>query len=79
MDVARWGLGVAFASRISSLGGRYAYIGDWGTPDTQMIAMEFPENKLIVWECRSCNKFKSEGADRGVMFYGENGTIGRVG
>jgi predicted dehydrogenase len=75
VDVARWGLGVEFASRISSLGGRYAYRDDWETPDTQTIAMEFPENKLIVWECRSCNAFKVEGADRGVIFYGENGTI----
>ncbi len=75
VDVARWGLGVEFPTRVSSLGGRYAYKDDWETPDTQTISIEFPENKLIVWEGRSCNRFKSEGSDRGVMFYGENGTI----
>jgi len=75
VDVARWGLGVEFPNRVSSLGGRYAFKDDWETPDTQTISIEFPENKLIVWEGRSCNKFKSDGADRGVIFYGEKGTI----
>ena len=75
VDVARWGLGVEFPVRVSSLGGRYAFKDDWETPDTQTISIEFPENKLILWEGRSCNKFKVNGADRGVIFYGENGTI----
>ena len=75
VDVARWGLGVEFPVRVSSLGGRYAFKDDWETPDTQTISIEFPENKLILWEGRSCNKFKVNGADRGVIFYGETGTI----
>ena len=75
VDVARWGLGVEFPVKVSSSGGRYAYKDDWETPDTQVISLEFPENKMIVWEGRSCNSFKSEGSDRGVMFYGDNGTI----
>jgi predicted dehydrogenase len=75
VDVARWGLGVEFPTRVSSLGGRYAFKDDWQTPDTQTISIEFPENKLILWESRSCNNFKVEGADRGVIFYGDNGTI----
>ncbi len=75
VDVARWGLGVEFPSKVSSLGGRYVYKDDWETPDTQTISIEFPENKMIVWESRSCSKFKVEGSDRGVMFYGDKGTI----
>ena len=75
VDVARWGLGVEFPIRVSSSGGRYAFKDDWETPDTQVISLEFPENKMIVWEGRSCNNFKSEGSDRGVIFYGDNGTI----
>jgi len=66
---------VEFPSRISSLGGRYAFKDDWETPDTQSISIEFPENKLIVWEGRSCNKFKEDGSDRGVIFYGDKGTV----
>ena len=75
VDVARWGLGVEFPVRVTSAGGRYAYKDDWETPDSQVISLEFPENKMIVWEGRSCNNLKSEGSDRGVMFYGENGSI----
>jgi len=75
VDVARWGLGVEFPSRISSLGGRYSFEDDWETPDTQTISVEFPEKKLILWESRSCNNFKVDGSDRGVIFYGDKGTI----
>ena len=75
VDVARWGLGVEFPIKVASIGGRFAYKDDWETPDTQTISIEFPEKKMILWESRSCNNFKVEGADRGVMFYGTNGTI----
>ncbi len=75
VDVARWGLGVEFPSRITSLGGRYAFKDSWETPDTQTISIEFPENKLIVWEGRSCNNYRIEGSERGVIFYGDNGTL----
>ena len=75
VDVARWGLGVEFPTLVSSIGGRYAFKDDWETPDTQVITIEFPDNKMIVWEGRSCNRFRSDGSDRGVIFYGEKGTI----
>jgi len=75
VDVARWGLGVEFPNRISSSGGRYFFEDDWETPDSQTISMEFPENKFLFWESRSCNKFKVDGSDRGVVFYGDKGTV----
>ena len=75
VDVARWGLGVEFPVRVSSMGGRYAYKDDWETPDTQTISIEFPENKMIVWEGYSASSFKVNNADRGTVFYGEKGTI----
>jgi hypothetical protein len=37
--------------------------------------MEYPGRILIVWECRSSNGRKIEGADRGIIFYGENGSL----
>jgi len=75
VDVARWGLGVEFPVKVASVGGRYAYDDEWETPDTQTISLDFPEKKMILWESRSCNNFRVEGADRGVIFYGTNGTI----
>ncbi len=75
VDVARWGLGVDFPVRVSSVGGRYQFQDDWETPDTQIITLEYPGRVSLVWESRSSNGRKIEGADRGITFYGENGSL----
>lgn len=75
VDVARWGLGVDFPTRVTSVGGRFNYKDDWETPDTQIITMDFPGRVSLMWECRSSNGRKIEGLDRGVIFYGENGSL----
>lgn len=75
LDVMRWGLGVDFPAQVVSAGGRYAFQDDWETPDTQTITYNFPNNTACTWEGRSCNNYNSEGSGRGVVFYGEKGTI----
>lgn len=75
VDVARWGLGVDFPIRVTSVGGRYHYKDDWETPDTQVITMDYPGRVSLMWECRSSNGRKIEGADRGIIFYGEKGSL----
>ena len=40
---------------------------DWETPDTQVIAWDFPAGKSMSWEGRSCNDYPVEGLERGVM------------
>lgn len=75
VDVARWGLGVDFPTHVTSVGGRYHFKDDWETPDTQIVAMDYPGRISLVWESRSSNGRKIEGADRGVIFYGENGSL----
>jgi predicted dehydrogenase len=75
VDVARWGLGVDFPTRVTSVGGRYNYKDDWETPDTQIITMDYPGRVSLMWENRSSNGRKIEGMDRGIIFYGENGSL----
>lgn len=75
VDIARWGLNVDYPTKISSNGGRYHYKDDWETPDTQIINMEFGQDKFISWEGRSCNSVPVEGSTVGVIFYGENGSL----
>ncbi|OFX57778.1 MAG: dehydrogenase [Bacteroidetes bacterium GWB2_41_8] len=75
VDVARWGLGVEFPTRVTSVGGRYHYKDDWETPDTQIITMDYPGRISLMWECRSSNGRAIEGADRGIIFYGEKGSL----
>ena len=73
--MARWGLGMDYPSKVNSVGGRYRYKDDWETTDTQIITYECEKGASVVWEGRSCNGSLVEGADRGVIFYGENGTM----
>lgn len=75
MDVMRWGLGVDFPTKVTSAGGRFAFQDDWETPDTQTITFEFPNNTAMTWEGRSCNDYPVEGTGRGVIFYGDKGTM----
>jgi predicted dehydrogenase len=75
IDVARWGLGVDFPTRVSSVGGRYQFKDDWQTPDTQIITIDYPGLVSIMWENRSSNGRRIEGIDRGVIFYGEKGSL----
>lgn len=75
VDVARWGLGVDFPTRVSSVGGRYEFKDDWETPDTQIVTMDYPGRVSLMWESRSSNGRKIEGLDRGIIFYGENGSL----
>lgn len=75
IDVARWGLGIDYPTKVNSTGGRYYFKDDdWQTPDTQLITFDCPE-ATVVWEGRSCNQQKVEGSDRGVIFYGEKGSL----
>ncbi len=75
LDVARWGLGVDFPIEVVSAGGRFHFQDDWETPDTQTITYKFPNNTAATWEGRSCNNYNSEGFGRGVIFYGDKGTV----
>ena len=75
VDLARWGLGMDYPSKVNSVGGRYRYKDDWETTDTQIITYECEKGASVVWEGRSCNGSLVEGTDRGVIFYGENGTM----
>jgi predicted dehydrogenase len=75
MDVIRWGLGVDFPTQVSSEGSRFVFKDDWETPDTQIINLQFGNECLVTWEGRSCNSCNSEGKDRGVIFYGEKGSL----
>lgn len=75
LDVIRWGLGVDYPTKVISSGGRFHFADDWETPDTQTITFNFGNNTACTWEGRSSNGYNSEGSGRGVIFYGDNGTI----
>ncbi len=75
IDCMRWALGVDFATKITSGGGRFAFKDDWQTPDTQVATYEFAGGKSISWEGRSCSNYPGEGSGRGFIVYGDKGTF----
>ena len=75
IDLARWGLGVDYPTRVTSSGGRYHWQDDQETPDTQVVTYDFPEKKTVLWEARSCNPRRLEGSATGVSFHGTDGTL----
>ena len=74
LDVARWGLMVDLPTRISAVGGKYAFDDDQETPDTLAVQYAF-ENKTILWEHRLWSSHGMEGRSSGVSFHGERGTL----
>lgn len=74
IDICRWALGVDFPVEVNSSGGRYAFKDDWQFYDTQIVNYQFPEEKMISWEGRSCNAFPEQGWGRGSAIYGTKGT-----
>ena len=70
LDICRWGLQADYPIRTTSLGGRYRYVDDQETPDTQSVAWEFEGGRQIHYEGLSCVK-RSNGPF--VSFYGYDG------
>jgi predicted dehydrogenase len=55
MDIARWGLGVKYPSRVSAIGGHFMFDDDQQTPNTMVANFEFDEGgkkKMLVFEVR---------------------------
>ena len=75
IDVCRWMLDAEYPTSVHSSGGRYHYKDDWEFYDTQYLTMDFPGDKTIVWEGRSCTGYKVEGKGRGASIHGTEGTI----
>jgi predicted dehydrogenase len=84
LDVARWGLGVGLPSKVQSMGGHYMFDDDQETPNTQVCAFEYPEEKkLLTFEVRhwitnpegNIGVAKSDSNAIGVLFLGSEGYI----
>ena len=85
IDVARWGLGVTYPTKVSAIGGHFMFDDDQETPNTITATFEFNEGgkkKLLVADVRHwiTNREANLGADGpfgiGDIFYGSNGYLG---
>ncbi len=74
LDILRWAIGLDAPLRVTSGGGKLFYDDDQQTPDTQVVAFDFPGTTL-VWEHRIWSKTGMEGEAFGMRIYGEKGTL----
>ena len=75
IDICRWALGVDLPEKVNSNGGRYHYNDDWEFYDTQVVSYEFPKNKMITWEGKSCNNSLYFDRGRGSTIHGTEGSV----
>jgi predicted dehydrogenase len=75
MDKARWGLGkVELPKSVISIGGRFGYIDDGQTANTQICVFDYGDCKLI-FEVRGLPTNGLLGAKVGNIFYGSEGYL----
>lgn len=88
VDVARWGLGVQFPTRISAIGGHFMFDDDQETPNTLNCAFEFdlPNGKRSMMEFEVRHWTTNSEADIGQgklvatkkKFFGHHNVIGNI-
>ncbi len=88
MDIARWGLGVKYPTKVSSMGGHFMFDDDQQTPNTMVSTFEFDEGgkkRMLVFEVRHWMSNHEAGIGEGVkhkdpntignLFYGSKGYL----
>jgi predicted dehydrogenase len=75
MDKARWGLNKkALPVSALGLGGRFGYVDDGETPNTELVFLEYPD-AWIVFEVRGLPTNDLRGARVGNIWYGTEGIV----
>ncbi|MBN1124510.1 MAG: Gfo/Idh/MocA family oxidoreductase [Sedimentisphaerales bacterium] len=63
MDVCRWVIGQQrLADRVYCVGGRFGYVDDGETPNTQVVMLEYDDAPPIVYEVRGLPRAKGDSA-----------------
>jgi predicted dehydrogenase len=76
IDIALWAMKVQYPITVTSHGGRFHYTDDdWEFYDTQLATFDYPGNKRIIWDGRSCTNMQFFNRGRGTIIYGSNGSM----
>jgi hypothetical protein len=75
MDIARWALGKSgFPSAVTGLGGRFGYVDDAQTPNTELAFLDYGDSQLI-FEVRGLKTNGLKGIKVGNIVYGSEGFV----
>ncbi|OWK41586.1 Gfo/Idh/MocA family protein [Fimbriiglobus ruber] len=75
MDKARWGLGqTTMPASVVSLGGRFGYVDDGETANTQLALFDYGSSHMI-FEVRGLKTDDYKGVKVGNIWFGENGYV----
>jgi len=73
MDICRWALNKnEFPRAVQSVGGRFGYVDDGQTANTQVAWFDYGDQH-IIFEVRGLRTPRKRGIDIGAIIYGENG------
>ena len=78
LDIARWGLGVKYPTKVMAMGGKYMFEDDQETPNTLNVAYEFNEGgkkKMMTFEVRHWDSNNEGQSGVSNSFYGSNGYL----
>jgi predicted dehydrogenase len=76
IDIARWALQANYPEKVSVEAEKRHFLNDgWTMYDTMLATYEFPDNKIIQWDGKSRNAYKTYGSDRGTIIFGSNGSV----
>ena len=76
LDVARWALQVDYPTEVMVVSGKMHYPEDgWTMYDTMDATFKFEGGKVIQWDGKSRNSYKTYGSDRGTIIYGTEGSV----
>lgn len=76
LDVARWALGVEYPEYVSVEAAKRHFMDDgWAVYDTMEATFRFPGNKIIQWDGKSRDGYKTYGTDRGTIIFGSTGSV----
>lgn len=74
MDIARWGMNKhEMPQKIKCVGGKFAFIDDQETPNTQLATFEYADGKIIQFEVRGLYTNADDGIRIGNLFFGTKG------
>ena len=76
LDLARWALQAEYPERVDVAAAKCHFPDDgWTMYDTMDATFVFPGNKIIKWDGKSRNAFKTYGYDRGTIVFGSEGSV----